>query len=259
MGRYLVVANQTLGCDELVARLDALRAEPPCSVHLLVPVTPAEGEHQWDYPPTEDRMNPDAASIARALADDRLAYELARLRPLGVEAAGTVVLEDPVEEARRLLAETPFDAVIICTLPHRLSRWLVLDLPRRLTRAAPLGSSASRARPAPRCDTRPAHRPPASGQDHRIRGHHEGAGADEVVPLGQVHAQVTRARSRSPSVCTPVAQTGVPAALARSSSSLAPFEPASSSPGTRSSATSRRSRSGRSASSASAPGGGPPR
>ena len=31
MGRYLVVANQTLGCDELVARLDALRAEPPCS------------------------------------------------------------------------------------------------------------------------------------------------------------------------------------------------------------------------------------
>ena len=65
MTRYLVVANQTLGGDQLVHRLDELMSAGPCTFRLLAPVTQTEGFHQWDYPPI-DRAIPDAGVIARA-------------------------------------------------------------------------------------------------------------------------------------------------------------------------------------------------
>lgn len=75
--------------------------------------------------------------IAHALAAGRLEHELDRLRKLGAGAQGEVVDHDPVARARELLAESQFDAVIVCTLPTRLSHWLRVDLPGRLARARP--------------------------------------------------------------------------------------------------------------------------
>ena len=89
MARYLVVANQTLGGDELVGKLEELSAEEPSELVLLVPVTDTEGRHQWDYPPI-DRVIPEAHEIASALAAGRLEHELARLRRAGVTADGEV-------------------------------------------------------------------------------------------------------------------------------------------------------------------------
>lgn len=134
MARYLVVANQTLGCDELVARIDELRLEDPLAVTIAAPITAREGEQQWDYPPT-DRAIPDAETIATWLAQDRLARELARLRELGVDATGEVVESDPVDRVREMLEQGGYDGVVVCTLPKRLSRWLLIDLPHRLHRA----------------------------------------------------------------------------------------------------------------------------
>ncbi len=133
MAVYLIVANQTIGGEQLTAKLDELAGAGSCTFRFLVPVTDTEGLHQWDYPPI-DRLIPDAHRIAAALAQGRLEHELARLRRSGIEASGEVVDELPVRRAQELLDEEHFDGVVVSTLPRRLSRWLVTDLPHRLAR-----------------------------------------------------------------------------------------------------------------------------
>jgi len=133
MAVYLIVANQTIGGEQLIAKLDELVAAGPCTFRYLVPVTDTEGTHQWDYPPI-DRHIPDAHRIARVLAEGRLEHELARLKHSGVEASGEVVDAAAVERAQEVLHDQHFDGVVVSTLPRRLSRWLILDLPHRLSR-----------------------------------------------------------------------------------------------------------------------------
>ena len=131
VARYLIVANQTIGGEQLTAKLDELAGAGPCEFRFLVPVTDSEGTQQWDYPPI-DRLIPDAHRVARALAEGRLEHELARLRRSGVEAGGEVVDALPIDRAQELLHEESFDGVVASTLPRRLSRWLIWDLPHRL-------------------------------------------------------------------------------------------------------------------------------
>lgn len=133
MSRYLIVANQTIGGEQLTAKLDELAAAGPCELWFLVPVTDTEGLHQWDYPPI-DRVIPDAHQIAAALAQGRLEHELARLKRSGVEAGGEVVDALPIARVQELLHDGRFDGVVVSTLPRRLSRWLVMDLPHRIAR-----------------------------------------------------------------------------------------------------------------------------
>jgi len=134
MARYLIVANQTLGGEQLIARLEELAAGEPVTFRFAVPVTDTEGSHQWDYPPI-DRLIPDAHVLARTLAQARLEHELARLRRTGIDADGEVVEANPVDRVRELTLAETFDVVLVSTLPRRLSRWLIGDLPHRLTRA----------------------------------------------------------------------------------------------------------------------------
>jgi len=132
MARYLIVANQTIGGEQLTAKLDDLVSAGSTALRFLVPVTDSEGTHQWDYPPI-DRYVPDAHRIARVLAEGRLEHELARLRRSGVEASGEVVDTPlPVGRVQELLHEEQFDGVVVSTLPRRLSRWLIRDLPHRI-------------------------------------------------------------------------------------------------------------------------------
>ena len=135
MASYLVVANQTLGGEQLIAKLEELGKEEPPTFHLLVPVTDTEGSQQWDYPPI-DRVLPDAHKLARALAEGRLEYELARLRRAGIPATGEVIDADPVDNVRRVLTAGHFAGVVVSTLPRRLSRWQFRDLPHRISRAS---------------------------------------------------------------------------------------------------------------------------
>jgi hypothetical protein len=133
MPRYLIVANQTLGGEQLSAKMDELTRGGDATFHLVVPVTQTEGFRQWDYPPI-DRAIPDAATIARSLAEGRLELELARLRRAAVEATGEVVEADPVKDIGKLLRAEHFDGIVVSTLPRRLSRWMIMDLPHRVFR-----------------------------------------------------------------------------------------------------------------------------
>jgi hypothetical protein len=160
--RYLVVANQTLGGDQLLTAIRDHMAEGPCHFHLLVPAT-AAGDLDPEYlaRATEAAAARSAAAAAerqqarqlledeldevghaepgedpgRQLARERLQHELARLRELGAEASGEVGVADPFEAIELVLHRWEFDAIILSTLPGRKSRWLARDLPSRVRRA----------------------------------------------------------------------------------------------------------------------------
>jgi hypothetical protein len=122
MARYLVVANQTLGAEQLTAKVRECLGEGPCTFHIVVPATHAKDHATW----TE--------GAAQAIAGRRLEAALQRFRMLGAEADGEVGDPSPMLCIRDATRDQAFDAVILSTLPPGLSRWLKQDLPHRIER-----------------------------------------------------------------------------------------------------------------------------
>jgi hypothetical protein len=109
----LVVAFRTAVTPKLIEHVRTRATQGRCEFTLLVP------RPYWD-PDTDE------AAIAVELAV-----------PLLSEAAGGPVVgrmgaSDPFIAVSETLETSAFDEVIISTLPLRLSRWLRLDLPRRV-------------------------------------------------------------------------------------------------------------------------------
>jgi hypothetical protein len=130
MRRYLVVANQTLLGDPLLARIHECLVAGPCEFHLVVPATHAPGRAMQ----TESRD--------RAFAAQRLAEGLERFRALGAEVEGEVGDARPLDAIRDVMLHArPFDEIIVSTLPPGLSRWLRQDLPHRIHRTFELPTS----------------------------------------------------------------------------------------------------------------------
>ena len=138
MRRYLIVANQTLGGEQLTTKLTACMNAGPCRFYLVAPVTQTEASDQWAAGGLDGGVVPGAYKIARALAAGRLKQELARLQEAGAEADGEVVDPNPVDAIRKLASREEVDEVIVSTLPRRLSRWMAMDLPHRVRRATKL-------------------------------------------------------------------------------------------------------------------------
>jgi hypothetical protein len=116
--RLLVVANRTADSDELCAALAERAAEGPIRVTLLVPacweVTDPHGGRQ---------------SVLRRL---RAATE--QIARAGIQIEGIAGDPDPVAAVEAIWDPERFDEVIVATLPESLSRWLRIDLPRRVER-----------------------------------------------------------------------------------------------------------------------------
>lgn len=126
MQRILVVANLTLGGEQLLATLRDRAQQGPLSVHVVVPARPEP--NTW-FESEEEQV---------AHARRRLQAALERFGALdGVEVSGEVGDERPIEAIgdalRRLGVE--FDEIIVSTLPPGPSRWLGMDLPRRVQRS----------------------------------------------------------------------------------------------------------------------------
>jgi hypothetical protein len=123
--RVLVVAHKTAATRPL---LDAVRERArrgDCVFTLLVP-NAAHGLHKVVDP--EDQ----SADEASAVIDQAV--------PLLEEAAGSHVegivgAPDPVVAAHDAINLRGFDEVIVSTLPTKLSRWLRLDLPSKISGA----------------------------------------------------------------------------------------------------------------------------
>jgi hypothetical protein len=120
---YMVVANQTLGGEPLLETIRTFAAKGPARFFVLVPATPPQDHLTW----TE--------GDAHAIATRRLDHAVARFRALGAEVEGTVGDRSPMQAIRDALAHGPFDEIILSTLPPGVSKWMRLDLPRRVERS----------------------------------------------------------------------------------------------------------------------------
>ena len=122
MRRYLVVANQTLGGEQLIEELRDLASGGPCRFHVVVPATPSH--EQWVHTEGE----------AIAVAEDRLERAFVRFRELDAEVTGEVGSERPLDAIRDAIRHDEYDGIVLSTLPAGISRWLGMDLPHRVER-----------------------------------------------------------------------------------------------------------------------------
>jgi len=121
--RVLVVAHKTAATQALLDAVAERAAEGPAKFTLLVP-NPAHGLHK-----VVDAEDQDAGE-AQGVLDEAL--------PKLSEAAGSPVEgmvgdPDPSAAVQDAINLRGFDEVIISTLSPRLSRWLHLDLPSKVS------------------------------------------------------------------------------------------------------------------------------
>ena len=140
MTRYLVVAHQTAESPELVAKIQGLAApDPAAEFTILVPATPVQHLLTWW----------EGEKLA-------LASEQAERASDALQAAGARVAASRVGDASPIHAITDelrrrpnhYDAIIICTFPQGLSRWLQLDLLSQAQRSTNLPIIHVEAQPA---------------------------------------------------------------------------------------------------------------
>ncbi len=142
MREILVVANQSLGSDDLAVIVTERIAKEGTHFHLLVPATrlPRDVAAKFESTFSED---------ADEAAQRQLNVGLNWLRHLGAAVDGEVGDEDPVRGVGEALKEKPYDEVIISTLPGGVSRWLRQDLPHRVERKFKLPVTVVTAKKAP--------------------------------------------------------------------------------------------------------------
>ncbi|HEX6702325.1 MAG TPA: hypothetical protein VF101_16480 [Gaiellaceae bacterium] len=109
----LVVANETVVGEPLLARIRERAARSPASFLL---VSPQSDPTQSSHPEAEARLR-------RALAE---------LRGSGIEAHGQVAHPDPFTAACQAVSDERIDEIIVSTFPGERSGWLRRDLVGRL-------------------------------------------------------------------------------------------------------------------------------
>ncbi len=119
--RVLVVAHRTAATPALIEAVRRRAGERPCNFTLLVPAN-VHGLHRAADP--EGRGSQEAEAVLEMAV------------PLLEEAAGQPVEgrvgDQPLAAVEDAVNRDRFDEIIVSTLPTRVSRWLHLDLPRKV-------------------------------------------------------------------------------------------------------------------------------
>lgn len=121
--RVLVVAHKTAATEPLLEAVRERSHRGPCVFTLLVP-NAAHGLHKVVDP--EDQ----GASEAGAVLDEALP---ALSNAAGAPVEGILGDPDPVAAVQDAINLRGFDEIIISTLSPRVSRWLRLDLPSKVS------------------------------------------------------------------------------------------------------------------------------
>ena len=128
MRRYLVVAHRTLGGAHLLEELHRRREEDPyCTFHLIVP----------EYHPSNRTWTEHQVQLAAKQVLDEMLERLAEVR---IGATGEIGDANPVYavgSALRREGRDAFAGIILSTLPKGISRWWLLDVPRRMASEYP--------------------------------------------------------------------------------------------------------------------------
>jgi len=121
--RVLVVANRTAATPGLIEAVRERAARGPAVFTLLVPHF-AHGLHKV--------VDAEDTDISESEAVLELALPLLR-QAAGGEVEGIIGGAEPLAAIQDAVNLRGFDEIILSTLPARVSRWLKLDLPSKLT------------------------------------------------------------------------------------------------------------------------------
>lgn len=109
--KLLVIANRTVDSDELLEALRARAAAGPIEVTLVAP-----------------------DDAGREATTQRLEHAVERLQTENIPVETIVGHPDPLVAVQEIWDPRNFDEVIVVTLPTDVSRWLGLDVPRRIAK-----------------------------------------------------------------------------------------------------------------------------
>ena len=115
MSRVLIVAHRTAATPPLLAAVRERAAQSRCEFTLLVP------RPYWDADTEEAALT---LELALPLLDEAA----------GSHVEGVIGDTDPFVAVQGALQRTPFDEIIVSTLPTHVSHWLRMDLPARVRR-----------------------------------------------------------------------------------------------------------------------------
>ena len=121
--RVLVVANRTAATPALIEAVRERAARGPAAFTLLVPHV-AHGLHKVvDAEDTDVSESETVLELALPLLEDAA----------GGKVEGIVGDHEPLAAIQDAVNLRGFDEIILSTLPARVSRWLKLDLPSKVT------------------------------------------------------------------------------------------------------------------------------
>lgn len=132
----LIVANRSMGGRKLERHLHTLLAEHgDCEFHLVVPERGVEAyELSWVVGFGMPMSLGERLEGAMSDTQQRLDRVLAQLRKGGLTVTGELGPAPPMAAIAAALERRPHDEIVISTLPDTFSRWLRMDLPRRVAR-----------------------------------------------------------------------------------------------------------------------------
>ena len=110
--KILVIANRTVDSPELLQALRTRADRAPIDVTLVAP----------------------APLGSAAQTQERLERAVAALEEAGIAVTGACGDPDPMVAFTDVWDPRHFDEVVVATLPGVISRWLAIDLPRRVER-----------------------------------------------------------------------------------------------------------------------------
>lgn len=120
--RVLVLAHRTAAAPELLEAVRRRAGEGPCRFTLLVPATPHGLQRLVD---PEDHGREEAEAV--------LELALPHLEAAaGGPVDGAIGSPEPLAAVEDALYRDHYDEVMISTLPTPVSRWLHVDLPRKV-------------------------------------------------------------------------------------------------------------------------------
>jgi hypothetical protein len=125
--RVLVVANRTAESTELVDALRARAVEGPAEFTLLVPSTPHGIAWAADMFAGGEEAEEHRQAFVERLRRDGLDIKQARVGD-----------PDPLAATQDEVNANDYDEVIVSTLPLHISKWLRVDLPRKVEHATGL-------------------------------------------------------------------------------------------------------------------------
>jgi hypothetical protein len=119
----LVVAHKTAATPALLDAVAQRAARGPAWFHLLVP-----NPHPSGWRPAH-AAHPEVSDGEQVLALALPLIEEATRRPVDGSVSPR---HDPMDAIEEALHDGDFDEIILSTLPRSVSRWLHMDLPRRV-------------------------------------------------------------------------------------------------------------------------------